>query len=72
LFTRSKLPTTELAQIWELADQDKDGKLTKDEFIIAMWYINSRLKQIIDAVPKEVHPTLVLSQYPNRQLPSIN
>jgi epidermal growth factor receptor substrate 15 len=69
LFTRSKLPSTELAQIWELSDQDKDGRLTKDEFVIAMWYINSRLKQIIDSVPKEVHPSLILSKYPDRKLP---
>jgi hypothetical protein len=69
LFTRSKLPSTELAQIWELSDQDKDGKLTKDEFVIAMWYINSRLKQQIDSVPKEIHPSLVLANYPDRKFP---
>lgn len=69
LFSRSKLPSLELAQIWELSDQDKDGQLTKDEFIIAMWYINSRLKQQIAVVPKDVHPSLVLKQYPGSKLP---
>lgn len=70
LFSRSKLPSIELAQIWELSDQDKDGTLTRDEFIIAMWYINSRLKQHIAVVPKEVHPSLVLKQYPGCKLPN--
>lgn len=70
LFSRSKLPSIELAQIWELSDQDKDGSLTRDEFIIAMWYINSRLKQHIAVVPKEVHPSLVLKQYPGSKLPT--
>lgn len=69
LFSRSKLPSMELAQIWELSDQDKDGKLTKDEFVIAMWYINSKLKGQITAIPKEVHPSLVLKNYPGSKLP---
>ena len=34
-FTKSKLPNDELIHIWELADLDKDGKLTKLEFCIA-------------------------------------
>ena len=71
LFSRSKLPSIELAQIWELSDQDKDGKLTRDEFIIAMWYINSKLKGHIAAVPKEVHPSLVLKNYSDNKLPGV-
>mgnify|MGYP000635007572 CR=1 FL=1 len=34
-FMKSKLPNTELSYIWELADLDKDGRLTRIEFCIA-------------------------------------
>ncbi|CBY11364.1 unnamed protein product [Oikopleura dioica] len=34
-FFKSKLPTVELSHIWELADIDRDGRLTMPEFAIA-------------------------------------
>ncbi|VDP93605.1 unnamed protein product [Echinostoma caproni] len=35
-FELSKLPTTELSDIWELSDVDRDGQLTLGEFAVAM------------------------------------
>ena len=34
------LPTSYLRKIWNLADHDKDGKLTAEEFAVAMYIIN--------------------------------
>ncbi|KAF8510211.1 hypothetical protein BU17DRAFT_55537 [Hysterangium stoloniferum] len=39
----SNLPGDELAQIWDLADLDNDGHLTRDGFAIAMYLINLRI-----------------------------
>ncbi|KAI9209621.1 uncharacterized protein BJ171DRAFT_484555 [Polychytrium aggregatum] len=39
LFMESKLPSTTLAQVWDLADVQKAGRLTKDEFVAAMLLI---------------------------------
>ena len=36
VFAQSHLPTEELARIWELADLDADGRLSLDEFCIAI------------------------------------
>ena len=33
------LKTAHLRQIWNLADNDKDGKLTSEEFAVAMYLI---------------------------------
>ncbi|KAK6528738.1 hypothetical protein TWF694_003977 [Orbilia ellipsospora] len=38
-FSGSKLPEEALAQIWDLADIEKNGNLTRDEFAIAMYLI---------------------------------
>ncbi|KIY43688.1 hypothetical protein FISHEDRAFT_68088 [Fistulina hepatica ATCC 64428] len=53
----SKLPSDELAQVWDLSDLNKDGRLTRDGFAVAMHLIQQRLagKQL----PKALSPTLV-------------
>lgn len=33
-----------LGQIWNLADQDKDGHMTLEEFSVAMFLISAKLK----------------------------
>ncbi|KAI9136783.1 hypothetical protein BKA69DRAFT_1128813 [Paraphysoderma sedebokerense] len=38
-FIRSKLPETTLAKIWDLADISKTGRLTRDEFAVALYLI---------------------------------
>jgi hypothetical protein len=44
-FIQSKLPVEELSRIWKLSDIDRDGKLTQDEFIIAMKLVLMRRKK---------------------------
>lgn len=41
-FTKAQLPEESLAQIWDLADIDADGQLTKDEFAVAMYLIRQQ------------------------------
>jgi len=41
---KSKLPDTTLAKVWHLADCDKDGYLTEEEFAIAMYLIDVKLR----------------------------
>ncbi|KAJ2570476.1 hypothetical protein IW140_002376 [Coemansia sp. RSA 1813] len=56
-FLKSRLPDYLLSSVWELADINHCGKLSKDEFAVAMHLINSKLagKEIPDKLP----PTLV-------------
>jgi hypothetical protein len=44
MFSRSQLPLPDLAKIWALADYGMDHRLDKEEFVIAMYFINARLK----------------------------
>ncbi|KIM22154.1 hypothetical protein M408DRAFT_56029, partial [Serendipita vermifera MAFF 305830] len=39
ILSRSQLPTTVLAQIWDLADADRSGSLSKGEFVVAMYLV---------------------------------
>lgn len=43
-FRHSKLPESDLAKIWDLADTNSSGMLTEQEFAIAMHMINGRVK----------------------------
>ena len=43
IFLKSKLPQSQLAAIWNLADVDKDGNLTCEEFCIAAYLIDQVL-----------------------------
>ncbi|KAJ1736740.1 hypothetical protein LPJ72_001130 [Coemansia sp. Benny D160-2] len=56
-FLKSRLPEHLLSKVWELADINRCGKLSKEEFAVAMHLINSKLagKDIPDKLP----PTLV-------------
>ncbi|KAI8086201.1 uncharacterized protein BX664DRAFT_365885 [Halteromyces radiatus] len=42
-FNHSKLPETDLARIWDLADTRSKGELSEQEFCIAMHLINRRM-----------------------------
>ncbi|KAI9314147.1 hypothetical protein BX666DRAFT_505079 [Dichotomocladium elegans] len=42
-FKNSRLPEAELARIWDLADSEQRGQLTRHEFAIAMFLIQKRL-----------------------------
>lgn len=41
-FMNAQLPEETLAQIWDLADIDADGQLTKDEFAVAMYLVRQQ------------------------------
>jgi epidermal growth factor receptor substrate 15 len=41
-FSESKLPEEALAQIWDLADINSAGRLTRDEFAVAMYLIRQQ------------------------------
>ncbi|KAI8590901.1 hypothetical protein BDZ88DRAFT_81891 [Geranomyces variabilis] len=43
LFLKAKLPQSELAKIWDLADIEKRGNLRKEEFAVAMHLIRLRM-----------------------------
>ncbi|RIA99484.1 hypothetical protein C1645_869878 [Glomus cerebriforme] len=42
-FMKSKLTSDQLAQIWDLADINKSGRLSRDEFAVAMYLITKKL-----------------------------
>ncbi|KAF7311665.1 hypothetical protein MKEN_01070100 [Mycena kentingensis (nom. inval.)] len=53
----SKLTGEDLAQIWDLADINNDGRLTRDGFAIA-WYLIQK-KRVGVPIPTSLPPTLV-------------
>lgn len=59
ILLQTGLAQTVLAQVWNLADFDKDGKLTLEEFIIAMHlcdYSKSVGNILPSVLPVELHP----------------
>ncbi|KAJ1752905.1 hypothetical protein LPJ79_000892 [Coemansia sp. RSA 1821] len=57
-FLKSKLPESLLSKVWDLADIKRSGKLSKEEFAVAMHLINARLLggQIPDKLPATLVP----------------
>ncbi|KAI7893017.1 uncharacterized protein EV154DRAFT_440444 [Mucor mucedo] len=57
-FKNSRLPETELAHIWDLADIQQRGALSRDEFAVAMYLIHKRLagEQLPQTLPKTLIP----------------
>ncbi|KAI0371769.1 hypothetical protein BV20DRAFT_965041 [Pilatotrama ljubarskyi] len=55
---QSKLPEDVLAQIWDLADLNNDGRLTRDGFAVAMHLIQGKLagKDVPSALPLSLIP----------------
>lgn len=60
-FNNSKLPEDALAQIWDLADINSEGRLNRDEFAVAMFLIRQqRTKQDgRDVLPPTLPPNLI-------------
>lgn len=58
---QSGLPETEMAKLWALADQDRDGQLSRFEFGIMMHLIHARLLKI--NVPEHLPLTLFPPQH---------
>ncbi len=60
-FSESKLPEEALAQIWDLADINSAGRLSRDEFAVAMYLIRQQRgkRDGRDALPATLPPNLV-------------
>ncbi|KAK4186226.1 hypothetical protein QBC35DRAFT_554421 [Podospora australis] len=59
-FSQSNLSEDALAQIWDLADVNSEGRLTRDEFAVAMYLIRQqRSKPGVSALPAVLPPNLV-------------
>ncbi|OOF95910.1 hypothetical protein ASPCADRAFT_48308 [Aspergillus carbonarius ITEM 5010] len=57
-FMGAQLPEETLAQIWDLADIDADGMLTKDEFAVAM-YLVRLTRSGKESLPQTLPPALI-------------
>uniref|UniRef100_A0A0N5AWI9 Intersectin-1 n=1 Tax=Syphacia muris TaxID=451379 RepID=A0A0N5AWI9_9BILA len=62
VFMKSGLPVPVLAQVWQLADYNKDGKMDRLEFSIAMHLIRCVLagKQLPVFLPDSLKPTALI------------
>ena len=67
LLVRSGLTSSELCDIWDLGDVDKDGKLTFGEFLVVMQLV-SKVRDGSAFVPPELPP--VLKEYLTAKLPT--
>ncbi|KAL2164316.1 hypothetical protein VTH06DRAFT_3532 [Thermothelomyces fergusii] len=56
IWSRSRLPADELAEVWDLVDRDGRGALTRDEFVVGMWLIDQRLRG--RKIPARVSPSV--------------
>ncbi|KAJ1337719.1 epidermal growth factor receptor substrate 15 [Microdochium nivale] len=44
IWSRSRLPSDELAEVWDLVDTTGRGTLGRTEFVVGMWLIDQRLR----------------------------
>uniref|UniRef100_A0A672JSZ1 Epidermal growth factor receptor substrate 15-like 1 n=1 Tax=Salarias fasciatus TaxID=181472 RepID=A0A672JSZ1_SALFA len=58
IFMQSSLSQTMLAQIWGLADTKQTGKLSREQFSVAMYLIQQKVKKGIDP-PSTLPPDLI-------------
>ncbi|KAG2224226.1 hypothetical protein INT45_000255 [Circinella minor] len=65
-FKNSRLPENDLAHIWDLADTNQQGRLTREQFAVAMHLIHKRLQG--DALPNTLPQSLIPpSPHPQQQ-----
>jgi epidermal growth factor receptor substrate 15 len=57
-FMKAQLPEEVLAQIWDLADIDADGQLTREEFAVAMYLVRIQ-RSGKDTLPQVLPPALI-------------
>lgn len=57
-FMKAQLPEEVLAQIWDLADIDADGQLTREEFAVAMYLVRIQ-RGGKDPLPQVLPPALI-------------
>ena len=60
-FSNSRLPEEALAQIWDLADINSEGRLSRDEFAVAMYLIRQQRskKDGRDVLPQSLPENLI-------------
>lgn len=60
-FSQSNLSEDALAQIWDLADVNSEGRLTRDEFAVAMYLIRQQRssKPGVNVLPTTLPPNLI-------------
>lgn len=44
IWSRSRLPFDELAEVWDLVYRGRNGALNREEFVVGMWIIDQRLR----------------------------
>ncbi|KAL4904865.1 hypothetical protein BDW74DRAFT_22922 [Aspergillus multicolor] len=56
IWSRSRLPAHVLERIWDLVDGQKNGMLTRSEFVVGMWLIDQQLRghKLPAVVPESV------------------
>lgn len=71
-FSESKLPEEALAHIWDLADINSAGRLTRDEFAVAMYLIRQQRgkRDGRDTLPATLPPNLVPPSMRNQIRPT--
>ncbi|KAJ5474438.1 hypothetical protein N7475_004004 [Penicillium sp. IBT 31633x] len=57
-FMKAQLPEETLAQIWDLADIDADGQLSREEFAVAMYLVRLQ-RNGKEPLPQVVPPALI-------------
>jgi len=67
ILMQSKLPRETLSKLWVLADRDKDGMLTEEEFIIALWLV----RQVLDGKKIPLALPAALQQSVQTQVPQV-
>lgn len=58
-FSRSGLPEEALAQIWDLADINSEGQLTRDDFAVAMYLIRQQKRDAGNVLPQTLPANLI-------------
>ncbi|KAK2898372.1 hypothetical protein Q8A67_009790 [Cirrhinus molitorella] len=58
IFLKTGLPSATLARIWELCDIGDIGKLTRDQFALALYLINQKLSKGVDP-PQTLAPEMI-------------
>uniref|UniRef100_A0A672KV31 Epidermal growth factor receptor substrate 15-like n=1 Tax=Sinocyclocheilus grahami TaxID=75366 RepID=A0A672KV31_SINGR len=58
IFLKTGLPSATLARIWELCDIGDVGKLSQDQFALALYLINQKLSKGIDP-PQTLSPEMI-------------
>ncbi|KAI0445535.1 hypothetical protein F4803DRAFT_560047 [Xylaria telfairii] len=67
--SQSKLSEDALAQIWDLADINSEGRLTKDSFAVAMYLIRQQRTKS-GPLPTSLSPSLIPPSFRSRMEPS--